>query len=403
MDTVVSYLRSPQAIRDRANYLFEQACHRKLTHFRVDLAQLEAVARYVVDVTRVNYPDGHIPVHARWRHFETNGESRLQQLQPVWHELPLQERVRASFDLVIVSVLLDAGAGPDWRYMDASGRCFSRSEGLAVASFDAFAQGRFSSQADQPWRVDAAALQQLRVEDLAAAFQVSEKNPLVGLEGRCRLLQTLGRCLSQQPDRFGERQPRLGYLADFLAAQAVEGKLPAAKIFSAVLSSLGDIWPGRVAIAGVNLGDVWPHPDLPDTGPGAQLVPFHKLSQWLTYSLLEPLQLLGLQIVELDALTGLAEYRNGGLCLDLGLLVPQHPEVLSQPHAPASPVIVEWRALTVAALDRIAESVRAQLQRPLSLPEILQGGTWAAGRQIARRKRPAGTPPIQLISDGTVF
>lgn len=135
------------------------------------------------------------------------------------------------------------------------------------------------------------------------------------------------------------------------------------------------------------------------------LVPFHKLSQWLTYSLLEPLQELGLEITELNALTGLPEYRNGGLCIDLGLLQAKHSDIFQHPHSADSEVIVEWRALTVILLDRVAETVRQKLNmnaEQLPLVKILQGGTWSAGRKIANELR-AGLPPIQLESDGTVF
>ncbi|MEM8804945.1 MAG: URC4/urg3 family protein [Cyanobacteria bacterium P01_G01_bin.38] len=402
---VVDYLQSPQAIRERSAQLFDLACDDRLSHFRCDLSQLDTVADFVAAVTRDSYPTGPIPVHSRWRHLELAGQSLLTRLGESWQMLPLRDQVRARLDLVIVSVLLDAGAGPQWRYVDpVSDQVFQRSEGLAIASFNAFADGVFSADPDQPWRVDAAALQQISSAQLAQAFQVTPDNPLVGVEGRCQLLQTLGHQITAQPIFFGESSPRLGNLVDYFLAQAASGELKAAQILKTLLVSLGQIWPGRVAIAGVNLGDVWPHEALTDTGTGSQLVPFHKLSQWLTYSLLEPLQSLGLRIADQAELTGLAEYRNGGLCIDLGLFVPKHPQVLGQPHPPDSLVIIEWRALTVIALDRIAERVRDQLNAPqLTLPEILQGGTWTAGRQIAKQKRPAGTPPIQLLSDGTVF
>jgi len=67
---------------------------------------------------------------------------------------------------------------------------------------------------------------------------------------------------------------------------------------------------------------------------------------------------------------------------------------------------VEWRAVTVMALDRIAAQVRHQLgldARQLPLARVLEGGTWAAGRRIAAEQRPGGGPPLQLLSDGTVF
>ncbi|MEO0458483.1 MAG: URC4/urg3 family protein [Cyanobacteria bacterium P01_A01_bin.114] len=405
LEDVVNYLRSPQAIRERSAQLFELACDNELSHFRCDLSRLDAVADFVVAVTQEAYPTGQIPVHSRWRHLELHGQSLLTRLGEAWQVLPSREQVRARLDLVIVSVLLDAGAGSRWRYVDPiSGESFQRSEGLAIASFQAFAQGLFSADPKQPWRVDAAALQQLSVGQLADAFQVTSENPLVGLEGRCQLLQSLGNELIAQPRFFGASQPRLGNLVDYFLSQADGGDLKAAQILKTLLVSLGQIWPGRVAISGTNLGDVWPHEALPDNGLGGQLVPFHKLSQWLTYSLLEPLESLGLTITGQSELTGLAEYRNGGLCIDLGLFVPKDPQILSQPHPPDSPVVVEWRALTVIALDRIAERVRDQLSAPdLTLPEILQGGTWSAGRRIAKQKRPDGTPPIQILSDGTVF
>ena len=84
-------------------------------------------------------------------------------------------------------------------------------------------------------------------------------------------------------------------------------------------------------------------------------MPFHKLSQWLTYSLLEPLEELGLRVIDLDQLTGLAEYRNGGLFIDMGLIVPTEAATLTQPQFPDSPTVVEWRALTVILLDRLAD------------------------------------------------
>ena len=91
------------------------------------------------------------------------------------------------------------------------------------------------------------------------------------------------------------------------------------------------------------------------------LVPLHKLSQWTTYSLLEPMEAAGLTVTGLDELTGLAEYRNGGLFVDGGVLVPKHEAVVTEAHAPGSAVIVEWRALTVALLDLVAVKVRERL------------------------------------------
>jgi hypothetical protein len=402
--SVINYLRSTEAIRERCGQLFELGLQNQLPHFDCDLDPLDAAADYVIRVIDSAYPDWRIPFHSRWRHFQAGGIDRLGQLDRRLAELPARERARAKFDLAVTSVLLDAGAGSVWQYVEPdSGKVFQRSEGLAVASYHLFLDGGFSSQPQQ-LQADAIGLQQLTLERLAADFQVTEQNPLVGLDGRLALMQQLGCVIAELPELFGN-PARPGGLIDYLIQQSAK-QISATQVFAAVLTGFSEIWAGRVKLAGVNLGDVWPHSSLPDTGLGSQLVPFHKLSQWLTYSLLEPLQELGLEITELDRLTGLAEYRNGGLCLDLGLLKPKHADVLTEAHLPSSEVIVEWRALTIVLLDQIAARIRQKRHlssSELPLAKVLEGGTWAAGRQIAATLRPGGPPPLQIISDGTVF
>lgn len=403
LNVTVQYLRSPLSIRDRCGQLFDLACEDKLPHFRCRLDRLDAVAEYVLDVMQTQYPQGNIPFHSRWRHFEVGGIDRAARFR----QEDAIEQARAMFDLVIPSVLLDAGAGTDWKFAEPeTGQVFGRSEGLAIASYHLFAAGKLSSDPAQPWRTDAQALQNLSEETIATAFQVSQSNPIVGLSGRVELLQRLGAAMIDRPQLFGSDKPRLGAMVDYLWQQAQDGKLPARTVFTAVLESFSEIWPSRIRLGNVNLGDVWPHSSLPNTAPGSQLVPFHKLSQWLTYSLLEPLQAIGLQITNLDELTGLPEYRNGGLCLDLGLLEAKHPDIFSQTYPSDSEVIVEWRSLTVILLDRIAARIRQKLNQDettLPLVKVLQGGTWTAGRQIAAKLRSNGAPPIAIESDGTVF
>jgi Protein of unknown function (DUF1688) len=399
---LVAYLRSPQAIRSRCGQIFDKALAGKLRHFDCDLTQLGFVADYVIDVMRSEYPNLEIPFHSRWRHFEAGGIPRLEQLDLQLAELNSIERAKAKFDLAIISVLLDAGAGSDWCYYEAGTNLgFKRSEGLAVASFGMFCQGVFSSDNSQKERVDAQKLQNLTENELIQGFQVSSNNPLVGISGRLQLLRSLGKVMTASPQLFGDN-PRPGNLVNYLVGKADNNKLAAATVFNAVLSGLSEIWSGRLEIAGSNLGDVWYHPDVNDDG----LVPFHKLSQWLTYSLLEPLQEMGLEITGLDSLTGLPEYRNGGLCLDLGLIRAKNESILTVSHSVASEVIVEWRALTLILLDQIATTIREKLNmssEDLPLVKILQGGTWTAGRKIAAQLRIDGVSPIQIESDGTVF
>jgi len=132
-------------------------------------------------------------------------------------------------------------------------------------------------------------------------------------------------------------------------------------------------------------------------------MPFHKLSQWLTYSLIEPFERAGVTVTDVDALTGLPEYRNGGLMLDTGVLRLRDAALAERDWAVGDELVVEWRALTVALLDELAPLVRGHLGAPqLPMACVLEGGTWAAGRELAVRLRD-GRPPLSVSSDGTVF
>ncbi|GAC1337039.1 MAG: URC4/urg3 family protein [Beijerinckiaceae bacterium] len=403
-------LLSARAVRERA-YRMRRLCEDgALQHWRIDAARLDKLADYVVETIWQNYPLLNIPFHARWRHFAQGGHDRWGALESTAGWKGAAEKARAAFDLVIVSVLLDAGAGSGWRYRDAHGSILSRSEGLAVASLEMFAAGAFSGDPSDPRRADAKRLRSLTPYDLARGFQVSATNPLVGLESRATLLNALGKACLAAPQVFArEDRARPGGLFDHLLSEAADAAghaLRAEAILNAVLAKLGTIWPSRLTLGGVALGDTWRHPAIRTGDATDGLVPFHKLSQWLTYSLIEPLQAAGISVTDIDALTGLPEYRNGGLFIDLGALVPTDASALNETYAVDSLFIVEWRALTVALLDEIADRVRARLELDaarLPLACVLEGGTWAAGRRIARVKRADGSPPLKIESDGTVF
>ena len=402
----VRWLRTPEAVRTRAALVLQAAEDGLTAHFAIDPSRLDDAAEAVVGQIRADYPDLAIPLHSRWRHLEVGQRDRWRECRLRLGDADPDEVARIRFDLVIPSVLLDAGAGPAWRWREASsGELFGRSEGLALASLELLERGVLSRHRSRPLRTDAAALRALDVAALAEVFQVGPDNPLPGLEGRVRLLNRLGAAMELDPGRFGS-PARLGHLYDHLKGQAREGELPARSILVTVLESLAPIWPGRIELGGQNLGDVGRHPAARTDDATNGLVPFHKLSQWLAYSLIEPLQDAGTLVVELDALTALAEYRNGGLLIDCGVLTPKRGGLLGEAHAGDSEVVVEWRALTVALIDRLAALVRAQLDltpEQLPLAKVLQGGTWSAGRTLARQLRDDGGPPLRVISDGTWF
>lgn len=409
-----SVLRDPATIRSRCAAITRAVDEGRSSHFHIDRDRLDAVAERVERVTLAAYPDLAIPFHSRWRHFEAGGIDRKAAMDERLADRGAEALARARVDLTVVSVLLDAGAGPGWRYLEAdSGRHFSRSEGLGVASWHAFREGLFSADAGDPMRVDAAALQRLDVAALKRAFQVDAGNPLVGLEGRVALLNRLGAALAADGDG-GAARPAMLY-DRLVAAPGADGvrRVGAAQVLRAVLDAFSSIWLTGSVLHGVPLGDVWPHPwaggesaQAGRHGTTAGWVPFHKLSQWLSYSLLEPLAWAGVEVGGLDALTGLPEYRNGGLLIDGGVIVPRDPRTLSRRWTPRDEFIVEWRALTVSLIDDLAPLVRARLGRTaeqMPLACLLEGGTWAAGREIARERRDGGPPPLTIDSDGTVF
>ena len=453
-------LHDPGTIRARCAAIVRSVEAGVSPSFTIDRSRLPAVAERVAALTLRRFPDLVIPFHSRWRHFEAGGMNRKAELDAALAGLSVADRARAHFDLTVVSVLLDAGAGADWRYTEsaataapatprplddpdallaalersasattpapapvaaaepaparAEGRVYTRSEGLGVASFRAFMAGSFSTHAGQPCRADAAALRHFDVAALRAIFQSSPSNAMVGLEGRAALLARLGQALQAEAARDG-LQARPGLIYDRLTAGGTRTVVAASEVLGELLRCLSPIWPSGSKVQGLPAGDVWSHRWAgaavgKTTTPGDRTtdgwVPFHKLSQWMTYSLLEPLQWAGVTVTGLDALTGLPEYRNGGLLLDAGVIVPRNPRMLARRWKPGDEFIIEWRALTVTLLDELAVLVRERLGRSaeqLPLACILEGGTWAAGREIAAELRPGGAPPLQIDSDGTVF
>jgi hypothetical protein len=420
LNEAVRRLRAPATIRARCGAIAAMVARGDSAHFTLDRKQMPALAQRVAALTRERFPTLEVPFHSRWRHFETGGIDRKAELDAKLNGRSQVATARSRIDLALISVLLDAGAGSRWSYREReSGQTFARSEGLAVASFRAFMAGRFSSDAGDPWRVDAKALAAIDARVLAEVFQVTLDNPLVGLEGRVTLLHRLAEALRAQPQVFTALgQP--GHLFDALTHHrhapdlhhhhpkraVTHHQVGAARVLGLLLDSFSGIWPSGQSLNGTPIGDVWPHPAAGGDGLDAGWVPFHKLSQWLAYSLLEPFQWAGVQVHDVNALTGLPEYRNGGLLIDAGVIVPRDANFAQHAVKPGDTWTIEWRALTVSLLDELAPLVRSLLdvdEAGFPLARLLEGGTWAAGRAIAAERRDGGAPPVVVASDGTLF
>lgn len=399
-------LLSAAAVRRRCQNVHAWVAAGRSDYFTLDESRLENVAELVAQTTLRNYPALDVPPHSRWRHFVVGGIDRWDQMTRR-HPGDSLETARAAIDLATVSVLLDAGAGAGWTYHEAgTGLRFARSEGLAVASLAAFGEGKFSSDQEQLQRVDGEALAAIDANRLGGMFQVSDANPLAGLDQRAALLQRLGAALRENPQVFGAPLARPGHLVDYLLCRFPDRRVAAGDLLSILLRAYGSIWPSAIEVDGIPIGDAGRHIAAETDDLTSGIVPFHKLSQWLAYSLIEPLERAGIVVDGVSGLTGLAEYRNGGLLIDGGVIRPRSLIDPQCRHDVQSTLIVEWRALTVVLLDHLLEPVRKRLGvgEAFSMPQMLQGGSWLAGRDIALTRRPPdGPPPISIVSTGTTF
>jgi len=111
--------------------------------------------------------------------------------------------------------------------------------------------------------------------------------------------------------------------------------------------------------------------------------------------------IMKIQFAGQELLTGLPEYRNGGLFIDLGVLnlkqddqdrgLQQYSEYCQRTGSsgievapmfkPDDDVIVEWRGVTVGFLDLLCVEVNKALQNELagnelSLAQVLEAGSW---------------------------
>ncbi|KAI1505834.1 hypothetical protein F5X99DRAFT_218630 [Biscogniauxia marginata] len=452
------YLRSLGSVRERSKIVTEKALKNRLNHFDVDLDKFPDVVTFVCGIIKRDYdaPFSTIPPHGRYQHFCVGGRDRIANLLATFpDDVDSTEKCRRLIDLFLVSVLLDAGAGTSWSFKSAeNGRVYRRSEGLAIASLEMFKTGLFSSDSSNKFQVDKDGLQRLTVEQLAQGMQSRPDNEIAGLEGRAQLLIRLGNALAEKPDYFGENG-RPGNLVDYLLAhpttQASSTPIVVLPVlWNVLMSGLSPIWPAsRTAIDGVSLGDAWPCSSMPQqvsspasptfspfpnqsssTAQWESILPFHKLTQWLTYSLMQPMQsILKIQFAGTELLTGLPEYRNGGLFIDLGVLTLKKEDLerglqnysdycrrtgtkgveVAPMFEPSDDVIVEWRGVTVGFLDKLCDDVNQALKSELNggeltLAQLLEAGSWKGGREIAEVSRPnTKEPPILIDSDGTVF
>jgi hypothetical protein len=280
-------------------------------------------------------------------------------------------------------------------------------------------------------------LENLTFPTLGRGFQVSGSNWFLGTERRADLLKALGKSLLAQSKVFGEEgRPgnvvgsyiyftnlrKLTSSTDYMKATAKDGKIDIAVFWDILQTLLIPVWPqNRTVVNGQAIGDAWPLSTLKkqsttsDQSDSSNIQPFHKLTQWLAYSLMVPFQrILGLEWTGTDSLTALPEYRNGGLFVDMGVLALKRPSLDKGLEASGGDlpkfkagddVVVEWRAMTLVLVDKLYKLVLERMDGVhLSMAQLLEAGTWKSGREVAAKNRPdTKSSPIIIESDGTLF
>ncbi|SCW04500.1 LAFE_0H14906g1_1 [Lachancea fermentati] len=434
----VQYLKSISSVRDTTSQVYNYAKSKgEGNYFTLDLSKMPAVVDFLCGIIGRDYQTNYssIPPHGRWQHLNCGGEQRVESLIAQWRGSGVDEIeiARKLIDLFVFSVLIDAGAGNVWKYTSPDSSRVGRSEGLAVASYYLFIEGALSADKQDPYKVNGQKLKELTMDQFVKGFQISDTNPMSGAEGRLNLIQRLGVALVSNSEIFGP-EGRPGGIVDYLYGKSTEQDgtyvVDLNDVWNALMDGLTSIWPmGRTTVEGKPLGDAWRLDTKADVSAAAgaanseisDIVTFHKLTQWLCYSLLVPLEQFGYKftIKHKDLQTGLPEYRNGGLFYDFGVLQLK-PEALKRGLAlsnklgtvsanipsfePHDGAIVEWRCMTIGLLDDLLPLVNEKLQYQLSLPQLIEAGSWKAGREIAAQMRPeTNGPPIELFSDGTVF
>ncbi|KAF3385907.1 hypothetical protein DPV78_012521 [Talaromyces pinophilus] len=243
--------------------------------------------------------------------------------------------------------------------------------------------------------VNSKGLSNMTTEKLISGFQVSDENPILGIDSRAALLRSLGESLLQYPDAFGE-EGRPGNLVDYMIKTAENSlELNVLKLWDVLQALLITVWPkDRPTVGGFPVGDAWPLSTLQrridrskPVGITAGIQLFYKLTQWLTYSLMVPFQkTLGIKWKNAIPLTALAEYCNGGLFINLGALTLKE----------------ESLDLLDCVYDIIASCLGQGVY--LIMAQVLEAGTWKSGREITAMCRPKTKSSLILIqSDGTMF
>jgi GTP cyclohydrolase II len=359
--------------------------------------------------------------HSRLNHFEYNKKDYFKILHDENWKTDKIEKLRRSTELIIISCLLDAGAGDNWKYYSIKTNEFhKRSEGLGLCTLQMYEDGLFSSDPANPYMVNAYGLKNLSLQKFMNYFQINDNNDLIGITNRYSIIKKLSLILESNTDYYGYESPRLGNIVDFinLNYNITESGIKDHLIYDILVKSLKHIWENENSFVKLP-GDIWIHPDFKDpSNMYADHFFFNKILQWINFSVIDYYEkFTNIEIIQTDILLPLSEYRNGGLLIDENIIslknslnpkcdcdccIPTQNNTLDKKLKANSPIIIEWRAITINLLKKLFIKIKP-IFKNLTISQFLENGSWIAGRKIAYKKRDSGNPPLNILLDGVYF
>lgn len=401
-------LLTAAAVRTRASEVLELAKAEKLTHVSVNLDLLPKLAARVTRTIEHSYPDFQVPPYGCWRHFEAGGLDRWGMLASARGFAAAEDVLAAAADLAVATHVVSVSIRSDWIYLDmVAGQAFEGRRAIAIGMLAMFAAGSFSADPGDPLRVDAHALVRLEEAEIVDGLRLDPELDRVAVTSIKTILKRLGEAIGLRPDLFEQRgESRPGHLALKLFSMAEVAPVAVTDILDALLDGLSPIWQEGAKSNDVVLGDVWMHTKLFQDGPAKGLLPFHLIAQEITYALIEPFAWAGIEVAELDGLTGLGDLEHAALFLDAGIVNMKFKDAGSKSNEQSLDQATELRAVCIALFDRLADTLREQLDVSadvLPLTCILEGGTALLGDEIVRENATSAQQASRILKAGAVF
>ena len=341
-------------------------------YFEINLEKLDQTVDDLLEFILKKYPKMNIGMHSRLNHI------------PEWYDLvqkwkcPLNEKIKRLIDLLFVSVLLDGGSGENWKYISNNIE-YRRSEGLGKCVYNMFISGFFSLDEKQPYKVDMNRIKLINLDEFKNEFQISKDNILIGLENRLENLVNFSKFMINNDNFNINNNIRPGNIFD--------------KIYNNLEIDLDKLYEIIFSFSPI-INDVHYYKPLD------VYVPFHKILQWLSYSLIDLFKKFNISIRSDNYLTALPEYRNGGFLIDSNIINFKNNNLKNIFHEINSDIIIELRASTIVLIDIIKDKINIKKKNNLNISQVLEGGTWRYGRYLANKNN---ISPIKIKSNGIIF